>query len=678
MTLISRFRQTKQDAYSTIGLDSAGVLPLIPGGITYVTTLDSLPISNITEGDKVFVEENRRLYISPNGTGWYNVAYVTLSPTMSLDKSGIIQLSRQGDATVVTITASDSDGDVLTYSIESDGNLGGIATVSQDSSIFTFTPKNIDSLPQDYVDSTYVIFKATDGINTVTDNLSFNLQTHYYDSPITAYPLGHPTYTGFDRMGSSLAVAPNGLAVVTGDWENASFGTNRGTIYVHKRDSIGAPFLSGTDQTGLYSTLRTNANGGTDNDYMTAGGIDCNDSARIIVAGCHMDGGPSDTLSMSGCVVVHSWNTTNYGGQQIVRPDPAPAAGDEFGFGVSISSSTRPGECRFVAGAWKEDHSNLTDPGAIYVFRLESGGGTVGADQGSGMLLSQQGTGVQPYDAGGLYAYGTGFVQEARFNYREDGQWNGDSSVYNNIGMGQRPHISGNGMRVACGVERASAGRGEMFVWTRDSANGTSWSFEQKWYASGTQGNPNDDEYGRHVSMDYEGNLLVSGARYWDRNNGRGGKVWIHQRDSSAGTKWSEIATLEPPTRKGDIQFGISTKISGDGNWIIVGAPGDSAELHGGYSGGIYVYRRDSDTATNWSLDAVVHSPIRTDVANKAGQVGYGKYTGGSPHYGYCENIGIDSNGNVIAFGNGDGGGPLTEATNVDHGIAWAMKNKRI
>ena len=173
---LSNIRKTQDTAIGADGLDSAQVTTIASGvGIQSFDTLDSLPISSLTAGDRAFVKANKRLYIS-NGSGWYNVALVNLTPTMSLSPSGTITLSTDGTASTVTITASDSDGvDAdLTFSVESDGNMVGTGTtVTQDSSVFTITPLTADSggVAGDFT----LTFKTSDVFNTATQNASFSL-----------------------------------------------------------------------------------------------------------------------------------------------------------------------------------------------------------------------------------------------------------------------------------------------------------------------------------------------------------------------------------------------------------------------------------------------------------------------------------------------------------------------
>ena len=165
------------------GLDSAAVDDIAQdAAIQVYDSLGLLPITGLTAGDQAYVSSNTRLYVS-NGSGWYNVALVNLTPTMSLDQSGTIVLSTEGVATTVTITAQDSDNPaaILSYSVESDGNGIGNYTLSQDSSVFTITPLTEDSGASA---STFTLtFKTTDNINTATSDLGFSLTfSNFIDS----------------------------------------------------------------------------------------------------------------------------------------------------------------------------------------------------------------------------------------------------------------------------------------------------------------------------------------------------------------------------------------------------------------------------------------------------------------------------------------------------------------
>ena len=143
------------------------------GGVTVYATKEDLPSSGLTSGDQAYVTANSRFYIS-NGSGWYNVALINATPSLTIDPTGAIELSTEGATTTITLTATDSDNAVagLTYSVESDGSFGGLATISQDSSVFTITPLSEDSAT---TETSTLTFKASDGISFGSGQRTFTL-----------------------------------------------------------------------------------------------------------------------------------------------------------------------------------------------------------------------------------------------------------------------------------------------------------------------------------------------------------------------------------------------------------------------------------------------------------------------------------------------------------------------
>ena len=136
------------------------------------SSVDSLPTSSLSAGDQALV--GTRLYIS-NGSGWYNVALINATPTLTIDPTGAVALAIDGSTpTVITLTGTDSDNAdaSLVYSAESDGNFGGLATLSQDSSVFTITPLGADSAT---TASSTLTFKVSDGINFGSGTTTFTL-----------------------------------------------------------------------------------------------------------------------------------------------------------------------------------------------------------------------------------------------------------------------------------------------------------------------------------------------------------------------------------------------------------------------------------------------------------------------------------------------------------------------
>tara|TARA_B100000497_G_scaffold63950_1_gene72247 strand:+ start:27 stop:1250 length:1224 start_codon:yes stop_codon:yes gene_type:complete len=157
--------------------DTNGLLSSGSGVITYYANVSDLPTSGNSNGDSAFVGANNRLYIF-NGSGWYSVALLNETPTISsITDAGSnttpFTLSTDGTATVITVTATDTEGDVITYNHSvSSGSLNG-STVTRNNNVFTVTPHASNS-------ATFsLIFTAADGVNTATSAaqsfiLSFN------------------------------------------------------------------------------------------------------------------------------------------------------------------------------------------------------------------------------------------------------------------------------------------------------------------------------------------------------------------------------------------------------------------------------------------------------------------------------------------------------------------------
>jgi len=138
-------------------------------------TASLLPATG-TVGEQAFVEETNRLYIW-NGSGWYNIALINTTPTW--DSGGqpastyVLDAASPQDATVITLAASDPEGIPISYTYVTGGSMDSIATVSQDSSVFTITPKTSAQAPDGGTGS--ITFRASDGINILPQVSNFTL-----------------------------------------------------------------------------------------------------------------------------------------------------------------------------------------------------------------------------------------------------------------------------------------------------------------------------------------------------------------------------------------------------------------------------------------------------------------------------------------------------------------------
>jgi hypothetical protein len=142
------------------------------GGVTTYATVAELPLTGNSNGDMAFVEETDRLYLS-NDNGWFNIALINTSPTITQGGAGSYALAADGTPTVITLTATDPEEVPLTWSYSvTSGALGTTATVTQADNVFTITP-GTDAAND--AGTFEITFSVTDGTNIVSDVNSFSL-----------------------------------------------------------------------------------------------------------------------------------------------------------------------------------------------------------------------------------------------------------------------------------------------------------------------------------------------------------------------------------------------------------------------------------------------------------------------------------------------------------------------
>ena len=164
------------------GMDSAEVQGV---GMLYVDTLDSLPLTNLQIGQQAFVDANRRHYVS-NGSGWYNTQYViSSSPYWDSEPSATYEIVDSATPLVITALARDSDNPNLINQSFGTDSAQYMATITNDSSVFTFTPKtkveignavaagNLTDSDGDFV----YTFKWSDGTNFVAKAVTITYNT---------------------------------------------------------------------------------------------------------------------------------------------------------------------------------------------------------------------------------------------------------------------------------------------------------------------------------------------------------------------------------------------------------------------------------------------------------------------------------------------------------------------
>ena len=149
----------------------------VPPGTEDYSDVDSLGVGT-TIGETAFVQGSNRMYIW-NGSGWYNIALINTSPTWDSggqpSASYTLDADSPQDATVITLAASDPEGLPISYTHVTSGSMDSMATISQDSSVFTITPKTVTEVGEGVELTGSITFRASDGVNILPYVSSFTL-----------------------------------------------------------------------------------------------------------------------------------------------------------------------------------------------------------------------------------------------------------------------------------------------------------------------------------------------------------------------------------------------------------------------------------------------------------------------------------------------------------------------
>ena len=206
------------------------------GGVTVYANISAMTSASASAGDQAFVTANSGLYVH-NGGGWYKVATVNTSPTISSPSTGAnITLATDGSATTIELVGADVDegttlqnsyavttgsltnGGGTTATITTSSTSGGTYSALAASTNTTNRFFKITGTTNTSHGGTFSLtFSMSDGISAATTvqnfTLSFFSQMHV--------PSGTTMLLGLSFDGSSLGK--------TGSWNTPSL-TNNDTI----------------------------------------------------------------------------------------------------------------------------------------------------------------------------------------------------------------------------------------------------------------------------------------------------------------------------------------------------------------------------------------------------------------------------------------------------------------
>ncbi len=561
-------------------------------GLVVYATKESLPSAGLSSGDQAFVTANSRFYIS-NGSGWYNVAMINATPTLSISPSGAIQLATDGSTpTVVTLTAADSDNAVagLSLTVESDENFGGLATLSQDSSVFTITPKAQADATQ--TNST-LTFKASDGINIASGTTAFSLT---FEADWTG---GFTLVKNFDEASASanaqfgsytMDITPDGtrLMVCAREDDNAS-GQNIGAVYIYTT----------TDNWANWTLEQKIQQGGTSYNnvphiYHGAQGAAISDDGNWLVVGASRY-----SSSLTGRVYLYERSGTSW------------SAHSNFGSPSGMNYYFGDGAFDFSADAGVMaigHHSNSTNnKGQVYFYTRSGSTWTYrGVEYGRSIqnVRGYFGQGVKVSEDGnwvfvGEYNYWSGSVQAGRIHayLRSGDAWSYSHSISagnTQYEIGKAFSLNSNATKMAIGAPKYTDGndadspgdyKGAILIYTRTDANATSWTQRailrnqdmQQYGApsSGQMGNNN-----LHMTRDGKFILAASQTNYASGSvNKYGGMdVWKDTSSGNDGTAWTKQSGITGADLSLTKSISHATAFTGDASRVFT-TVGDNAQL---------------------------------------------------------------------------------------------------
>ena len=226
---------------STIAREPANASAIALAGGASSKAYDSaelLPTSGNDSGDFGYVASTNRLYLW-NGSGWYNIALVNTSPTVSTSPDSNYTIDGSGGAAVtVTMLAVDPEGTNITYTQTSE-TATNFVNITQDSGVFTLTPltkAQADSNGVGGGGTFSVTFKATDGVNIVPRVSSFTITwiiNYNWLQATQQAQLSPSNPASGGNFGFDVDLDEDGNTAAVGA---RSLRSSHGSVYVYTRD----------------------------------------------------------------------------------------------------------------------------------------------------------------------------------------------------------------------------------------------------------------------------------------------------------------------------------------------------------------------------------------------------------------------------------------------------------
>jgi hypothetical protein len=374
---------------------------------------------------------------------------------------------------------------------------------------------------------------------------------------------------GTDREGSTVLIGADG--------ETNSNGEGAGTAYVYTRAGD-----SWSQQAQL-----TAENGSPDARFGESVALSTDGTTAVVGA---LEHGNSDG-DRTGAAYIFTHGGSSWTQQAQLTADDADP-GDAFGESVGVSDD---GETAIV-GADNDKDPNGQDGGSAYVFTRSgeswSQQAKLTADDGEsgdrfGTAVAIAGTGDVVTVGAADHTNSNGEAAGAAYVFaRRDGSWSQQATLTATDGtaedsFGDAVAASENGATAVIGADGSADGAGAAYIFGRTDG---SWNQQAKLTAD--DGDDGDD-FGVTAAVSDAGNRIIVGAEKDEDPGGPlAGSAYIF--DWSNGS-WEQQSKLTTGNGDGNVFFGRSVTVAGDGATAIVGAPLDNNPGSPG-SGSVYSF----------------------------------------------------------------------------------------
>jgi len=519
--------------------------------------------------------------IATAGTSTFTLA--NQAPSLSGNSASYILSDDGATATVITLLSVDPEGQPITYSATGDSGFNSIATVANDSSIFTITPKTEAQAPGGGTGT--LTFTASDGVKSTNATSSFTLTFTLEWSDGTMTIAQQPGQNGTNYMGMECAIDSSGYHGFTGGY-NYNYGSYSyaGFAATYDIGYNGSGDLTFCQQDHFFMS-GSNSSSAQASGYF-GNSVDMDRSGDFAIVG--EPGRYVGSANVGQAVIyrrglsnVFTDDTFQNGLSSYIYGGWGYNQNDRVGTGVAMS-----GDARVVAVS---TGSNSSAPGR---YNLQT---AYNAYEGSNF--------GNQYNTHSSYI--TGPSGRSQFFGCDRSGSNGSIDLDYH---GQTLSVGDPGYGNTYGNQ------GRVHIYTRSGAtihptqsNGggsVSWSLQ----ASIVSNSPTEYElFGTRTALSDDGNVLAVGCPFpnayqWAGNERQEGSVQIFTR---SGSTWSYSATLSANTGVSYGGMGFGLAISKDGTVVVAGAPESAANNDNlqDKHGKVYVFR---NTGGTWSLEATL------------------------------------------------------------------------